>query len=961
MAALAVALGVAGAPVAWAQDTPPQDAAEAAQPANDIVVTGSRIQRSGFDTPTPVTAIAAEALTKAAPSNLPDALNQLPQFKNSQSPASRERITVNSQVQVGNFLNLRGLQPQRTLVLLDGVRVPPTAPNGAVSIDTLPQALVQRVDVVTGGASAVYGSDAVVGVVNFVLNKKFTGLQLTAQNGISTYGDAHSYKLGATGGLSLMDDRLHILASVERNSSGKVSRFDKRPLAKAGKNYCTIGTGTEASPYTLLEGCHSQIATYGGLIGGTATPAALKGKQFLPDGTIAAFNPGGAGGVGGDGAVLPTSQDLIAPLETWQTFGRIAYEFSPAISAHVQGSWSEAVNGRYDHGATVLTGGTAQGLIIQSDNYFLRPEVRALMTPGSTFTLGRWVDPEVAKAMGKNDLPIPTTKQTSRSLMLNAGLEGSIGGSWKWDANYVHGETKFHSDTHEVNMLKLFAAVDSVNDGAGNPVCRVSITNPGLYPGCVAFNPFGVGAPSDEAIDYVFAHSIWSVKNRMDSGSVNLTGKLFNTWAGPVSVAVGGEIRKQSLLQTSNADPGVPIDLTGLRGLPAFPVRFNTVNVGSAKGSVNVKELYGEIEVPLARDMPFLKSLNVSGAARYTDYSTSGGVTTWKLGADYQPFSDLRLRITKSRDIRAPSLYDLFAGDQQSLRVIVDPHTGVSKPVISVVTGNNTLTPEIGNTLTFGGVYRPSWLPGLGLSVDAYDIKIKDAITSIDPVVALQSCEDSGGTGPTCSLIDRPLPFSDHSADNFPNSITQLPINVATLRQRGIDFELNYALDAAELIPGANGKFQVHGLLSHIYDFKTDLGLNQPIQQSAGYRTIPKWSGSVSVSYDSEKFGIFIQERFTGSYKMALYKRLDTGADGQHFANADHAPNIGYTDVTITARPLADNPRAELFLTINNLFNAKAPVLFPSAANSVNLYYPTVRSTYDIMGRYFTAGVRVKL
>ncbi|MFD2578421.1 TonB-dependent receptor plug domain-containing protein [Novosphingobium colocasiae] len=296
MAALAVALGVAGAPVAWAQDTPPQDAAEAAQPANDIVVTGSRIQRSGFDTPTPVTAIAAEALTKAAPSNLPDALNQLPQFKNSQSPASRERITVNSQVQVGNFLNLRGLQPQRTLVLLDGVRVPPTAPNGAVSIDTLPQALVQRVDVVTGGASAVYGSDAVVGVVNFVLNKKFTGLQLTAQNGISTYGDAHSYKLGATGGLSLMDDRLHILASVERNSSGKVSRFDKRPLAKAGKNYCTIGTGTEASPYTLLEGCHSQIATYGGLIGGTATPAALKGKQFLPDGTIAAFNPGGAGG-----------------------------------------------------------------------------------------------------------------------------------------------------------------------------------------------------------------------------------------------------------------------------------------------------------------------------------------------------------------------------------------------------------------------------------------------------------------------------------------------------------------------------------------------------------------------------------------------------------------------------------------------------------------------------------------
>lgn len=963
-AALAVALGMAGAPAAWAQDSKVpapagEDSGAAAQPApaNDIVVTGSRIQRSGFDTPTPVTAIAAEALTKAAPSNLPDALNQLPQFINSQSPASRQRVTVNTQVQVGNFLNLRGLGPQRTLVLLDGVRVPPTSADGSVSIDTLPQALVQRVDVVTGGASAVYGSDAVVGVVNFVLNKKFTGLQLTAQNGVSTYGDARSYKLGATGGLSLLDDRLHILVSVERSSTGKISRFDKRPLAESGLNYCTVGAGTAASPFSLLSGCHSQIATYGGLI----RSGPLAGKQFLPDGSLAPFNAGALGGVGGDGAVLPTSQDLMAPLKTWQTFGRISYEFSPALTAHVQGSWSEAVNGWYDHGATVLTAGTAQGLIIQADNAFLDPTIQAQLPAGSTFTLGRWVDPEAAAAIGKRDLPIPMTKQTSRSLMLNAGLEGSLGGSWKWDANYVHGETKFRSDTHEVNMLKLFAAVDAVKDGSGNTVCRVSLTNPGLYPGCVAFNPFGLGAPSDAAIDYVFADSIWGVKNKMDSGSVNLTGTLLHTWAGRVAVAVGGEIRRQSLVQTSNADPGVPIDTTGLRGLPAVPVRFNTVNVGSARGSVDVKEVYGEIEVPLARDLPFLKALDVNGAARYTDYSTSGGVTTWKLGADYRPFSDLRLRVTRSRDIRAPSLYDLFAGQQQSLRVITDPHTGISQPVLSLVSGNDTLTPEIGNTLTFGGVYQPGWLPGLGLSVDAYDIKIKDAISSIDPVVALQSCEDAGGTGPTCGLITRPLPFSDRSAANFPTSVLQVPINVATLRQRGIDFELNYALAADKIIPKADGKFQLHGLLSHIYDYKTDLGLNQPVQQSAGYRTIPKWRGSVSVSYDSDKFGIFIQERFTGSYKMAIYENLTTGADAQVFADHGHAPNIGYTDLTLTARPLADNPRAEFFLTVNNLFNAKAPVLFASGNNSVNLYYPTIRTSYDVMGRYFTAGVRVKL
>lgn len=944
---------------AWSQSAAPasdQAGNASQQEVQDIIVTGTRIQRNGFDTPNPVTALTAETLSQRAPSNVPDGLNQLPQFVNSQSPASRQRITVNTQVQVGNFLNLRGLGPQRTLILLDGVRVPPTSPDGSVSIDTLPQALIQRVDVVTGGASAVYGSDAVVGVVNFVLDKNFTGVRLTGQGGVSNHGDGKSYKLGVTAGTSLLDDRLHLLASVERYSSGVVSRFDDRPLARAGLNYCTVGAGTAASPFRLLSGCHSQIATYGGLI----RSGALAGNQFLPDGSIAPFNAGATGGIGGDGAVLPTSQDLVAPLKTWQLFGRASYEFSPALTFHVQGSWAESVNGRYDHGGSVLTAGSPQGLIIQGDNAFLSPAVRALLPAGSTFTLGRWDDPEIAAAAGKQDLPIPTTKQTSRSLMLNAGFEGSLGGSWKWDASYVHGETNFKSSTHEVNMLKLFAAVDAVRDSSNNIVCRVSVTNPGLYPGCVAFNPFGLGAPSQAAIDYVFADSIWHVKNKMDIGSANITGTLFRTWAGDVGVAFGGEIRRQSLRQTSNADPAVPIDFTGLRGLPTgTPVRFNTVNVGSARGSVNVKEVYGEINVPLARDMTLLRQLDVSGAIRYTDYSTSGGVTTWKLGVDYKPINDLRLRLTRSRDIRAPSLYDLFAGTQQSLRVITDPHTGISQPVLSLVTGNNALTPEIGNTLTYGAVYEPSWLPGFGLSVDAYSIKIEDAISAIDPVVALQSCEDSGGTGPTCSLISRPLPFSDRSAANFPNSVLQLPINVATIRQKGIDFEASYRFPASTLFAGAEGSFEIRGLLSHIYDLKTDLGFNQPVQQSAGYRGIPKWRGSISLSYQGDRFGVFVQERFTGSYKMSIYRNLTTGADAQVFADHGRAPNYGYTDLTLTAKviPSIDG---NFFLTVNNLFNAEAPLLFPSGNNSVNLYYPTVRTSYDVMGRYFTAGLKVK-
>jgi hypothetical protein len=174
---------------------------------------------------------------------------------------------------------------------------------------------------------------------------------------------------------------------------------------------------------------------------------------------------------------------------------------------------------------------------------------------------------------------------------------------------------------------------------------------------------------------------------------------------------------------------------------------------------------------------------------------------------------------------------------------------------------------------------------------------------------------------------------------------------VATARQRGIDFELNYSFGAEQIFPHANGRFLIRGLLSHIYDHRFDTTANQ-----AGYRGIPKWHGSISVSYDSDRVGVFVQERFTGSYSMAISE-----ADpAKYFTDHGRAPNIGYTDLTLTARPFSENPKAELYLTVNNLFDVQAPLLFPAAGNAVNLYYPTMRTTYDIMGRYFTAGARIK-
>ena len=920
--------------------------AHAQQPADagqveEVVVTGSRVITNGFNAPTPVTTVSQQALVEAAPSNIPDALNQLPQFSGSRSPQTSATWNAASPQQ-GNFLNLRGLGSTRSIVLLDGVRVPPTSFDGAVDTNTIPQALVSRVDVVTGGASAAYGSDAVVGAINFILDKTFTGVKGSASGGISSRGDNDNYRFSLAAGTPLFGGRGHIVASLDHYWSAGLEQFSDRRGGTDDQFWA--GLGTAASPFYKVDNDRFSIATFGGLIRTAQTTgpnAALNDFTFNPDGTVHRMVHGvtinSTNEIGGEGAYW-RGGTLNSFLRTTQAFGRFQYDITDNVTFHAQAALSEARNR-----AHMFHPFHNPGVTIWADNAFLRPEIRQQLGTATFFTLWRM----------SHDIPRRELWELTDTGNYNVGFDGRFGETWRWDATYVYGTSRFYSTVgQELNNQRLFAALDAVRNPAnGQIVCRTTLTQPGRYPGCTPINLFGVGNVSQEALNYIQGESQYRVDNKMHILAANVSGDLVNLWAGPLSVALGGEWRKQSMSQRGNGGGDVPVDVTGIPGAPANMTVWNQRNVGSAEGSQKVKEVYGEVNLPLARDMPMIQSLDINAAARMTDYATSGTVTTWKVGMSYTPFSDLRFRGTISRDIAAPSLNQLYAGAQVSIQNTNDIHTIPATITRNVqrIESNPNLTPELGHMVVAGVVYSPSWLEGFTVSVDAYQLLIEDAIqNSGNPN---QECEDSGGIAPICANIIRPFPFSNRTPDNVFSMIIQQPINVSKSYQAGMDVEIGYRFPADKLIPGMNGNFDFRVLATHLSSVASKASPRVPLStENVGYGNNFKWRGSISTAYRNGPLNIRVNNRFTGSSKRSRTQF--------YTAEWKRSPNRVYTDLNISYAFKAD-PRLEAFFNVQNLFDTKYPLI----GNNVNpgLTFRTDRGMYDVVGTFFTAGVRFEL
>lgn len=906
---------------AFADEAAPAPKAE--KLAAEIIVTGSRVKRDGYSAPTPETVLSKEAIAAKAPTNIADYVNELPQASASATPRV-QAIVVASGSAGSNFLNLRGLGTNRTLVLLDGRRVVGGNTAGNVDANVLPSSLISRVDVVTGGASAAYGSDAVAGVTNFILDTKFTGLKGSVQGGITNYGDDKRIKAELAAGTRFADGRGHVMAAVSYSHSDGIVNND-RPWYKQQKIIPNVNyTATNGEAKNIIaSNVNINNATGGGLI----TSGVLKGTQFLQGGTVGTFTYGTiAGGymVGGTRSDPADQYELDNPIDQFNAFGRASYEFSPAAKLFFEGTYSKSIVN-----SLAFYNFNLGNLSIRSDNAYLTSLYPALAAQLSTAG-------QTSFSYGLNPYDIGRVNPHNQRELYRAviGLDGELGNDWGYSSYFQYGRTDVAVDVYHDQITSRFKnAIDAVYNASGQIVCRINQTTV-TDASCVPYNPFGIGVNSQAAINYVSGTSQLRQRLQQAVAAVSVHGSPFSTWAGKVSLAAGLEYRSEKVNGSNDALSQSSSFLTG--------------NYKVTAGSYNVKEGFAEVVVPLAKNMTMAENVELNGAIRRTDYSTSGAVTTWKLGMNWVPVNGVRFRGTLSRDIRAPNLGELYqAGVTLAGQTATGGGTGATYPNASytnfntIQIGNTALKPEFANNMTVGVVLSPAAIPGLKLSFDYYAIKITNAIITASGQQTINYC--NAGNAAMCANIN--------ATAGVITSIISRPQNVAEQRQRGFDIEGSYSRSVGE-----DGRVTLRSLATHYITNRVNDGI--AITDYAGFNSwnsslnVPNWRFVNSVSYDSSRMSASLTARtISGGYYDATLS-ASTLAPYK-------IPGATYLDLGASIKRQIGGHKVEFYGRIDNLLNTDPVIL--AAYNQPFLYAPINGGLYDILGRDFRFGVRFQM
>lgn len=862
----------------------PEDAASV----DDIVVTASRIDRAGFEAPTPTIHLSAEDLSVGARPNIAAALNDMPQFR-----ATTSAQTTGTNTGAGNApVDLRGLGINRTLVLIDGRRV-----SSENDLNAVPSVLVKGVDVVTGGASAAWGSGAVAGVVNIGIDRYFTGGKLDAEYGVSSYDDAEQQRFEGAWGADFANGRGHFVIGGEYlDNEGVIPKASRPNIGR----WATVNGA-------LQPDVGFANAAYGGLI----LSGVNRGKVFNPDGTLRPFDYGtvsGTNSIGGEGPSNDDLSPLVTPQRRYTGLASAVYEINDKlrVTADVRHSrmWNDYVwFGDHDRG----------DLTISIDNAFLSSTIKQQMAAAgqTSFTFGRF----------NSDLSYSTIDFERVTTQATLAVDGEFGDSWRWGAYYSHGEFENNIDTPGFLLKTEFAnAVDSVIDPvSGRAVCRVTLTNPNS--GCVPINLFGLGAPSQEAIDYVTGTPQQRATTKLDVAGVSLRGEPFSLPAGDVSIAVGLEARKEQTDQRIG-------ELDAAKA-------FKTFSFSAMSGEFSVKEAFAEVLVPIVKDLPILNDLQFNAAARISDYDTTGSIWSWKVGATNEFFPGFRGPVTQSRDIRSANLSELFTTTTTGWNNINDPaKNGALVYTLNNGGGNPNLRPETADTLTLGVTYSPPSIPGLNLSLDYYDIKIDDVITTIAPQDLVNRCYN--GNLDLCSKVER------DSAGNLVRTMSTY-VNLAEYHTDGIDAEASYASDADLWVPGATGRVMMRLVGTWVNSLTTDDGVTKiEYVESQGYSFglgVPKLRVNASLGWKGEVFGANLRARYisAGDYNSTVA------------ISNNHIDAFTYVDLGLTADLAHYGANGvELYANATNLFDKDPPV--------GSLYSPY----YDVIGRYVTVGARYR-
>jgi outer membrane receptor protein involved in Fe transport len=955
-----------------------------------VVVTGSRVISDAANSPTPLTIVSTADLAITSPTSIPEGLNKLPIFQGSQSIT---RPGDGSQNFASNTLNLRNFGAQRTLVLLDGHRATPSNADGTVDIDTLPQSLISRVDIVTGGASAVYGSDAVTGVVNFVLNRKFDGFKADINTGISTYADAMSYNLSATAGTDLFGGRGHFETAVEYRHRDPVNQ-SARPYG-ASISYAPnalAGTGSAANPFTTIANGKRPNSTFGGLVQSCVPACPLANQQqFVGTGVLGPFNPGVAGArdangnvtagtgnlnSGGDGAYSPYGQ-VFNGYHQASLFSRFSYDLADNVTWYVQGQGSEAYSFGWYFPQKIQPGAN-QADIFYKNNPFLPLAVQTALgnngtnplqtsgtvQPSNTFQLGEFL-------VGNGQTETNATGSVNRVLSVQTGLNGTVmDGRFNWNLFYTHGENRLAVDlVNNQNLQNMYAAQDAVLTPAGTVACYAATqaATAARYANCVPINPFGPQAVSQAAFKYMFQTTTFHQTNTLDDFGGDISGKVLDAWAGPITAALSGEMRFNAYDVQSNVPSSTFVDCTGLRICnPALPSFAQSI-IQPIHASQNVWEVALETNVPVIKGLPLVQAFDITAAGRFTNYSVSGSVQTWKVGFNWNVVDSLRFRGTTSIDIRAPTLDDLFR-PATLLQNVFNGDLHLSGAAANYTTtfssqGNPNLVPEVSRTYTVGTVWTPDFISGLTVSLDYFRLHLANAIGSIAPSNTIQLlCESSGGQSVYCNNYQRPLPFSDHTAANQATRLFTFNLNTASTKTEGWDFETNYAWAMSDLVEGWNGSW--NGRLLATYQPVIN---NSVLFPGATFTRTPDPSTRVTMmlNYSLNDWSLGLQNTWVSGFSQAAGPVLPAGsalapAGLNNWVNP-HVNSWNQVDANISRNFALDGADMTAYFTVQNLLNAQ-PAYVPNG--TIGQIYPSYQSGYNgqsPMGRYFTIGLKANL
>jgi outer membrane receptor protein involved in Fe transport len=1015
-----------GSGQAWAQDADDEEDDD-----DTIIVTGSRLVTSGMETAIPVTSMDADEIDTMDPGTLIAAMNTLPIFINNDTPNANSGFFARSGT--GN-LNLRGLGVNRTLTLLDGRRISPSTAFGGVDINLIPTAMLRGVENVTGGASAAYGTDAVAGVTNFLLNTNFDGLELNLQAGITQRGDGENGLASIAWGTDL-GDRAHLLFGAEYYKNEGIFTYEDRDWYQAYGLLDSDGDGIDE----IWPNVHSSRVSFDGIISAPGT--SINGLQFDSNGNYAPFQLGVAsdGPVGGfDARTSGGSGDDIGcgevcnvypDTDRYTLFGYLDYDLTDNITVFAQymRGHSHQFENATPRGSFV---GFPTTLTIFADNAFLPDSLAQTMEDENipSFSLRRMCSVEDCGNLYYEEW----TTQNIGTVGFDAEIDSNGGflDGWQVKGYYQYSHSKKTWDQFGLRVDRIFAAIDAVDEGLynggpanGNIVCRVTAAGSTDYPGCEPINLFGRGNASPGAVDYVTGMDVGELINTplffADTGyslgltdsytatnakrnlttfeqhfaEVSFAGNVFDLPAGPPSVAFGASYRADSIYQISrnsslnsaaDHEAGRPVLCSGaspgLRGVSGGDcnnsVETQYSKVSNIQGSADVKELFGEMLVPVFdNDAGFRANVNL--AARWADYEGSGQIWSYKGSVDLGLVEGVRLRGTYSRDVRAPNLNERF-NKTGGLGTVSDPRISqadiaacqlndplaacsASYNVTTFSGGNPNVGPEKADTWTAGIVLQPEFLPGFSLSADWFQVDVKGAIGQVGLTEVARRCYEEDDAL-FCNLITT-HPTDTTEAGGYPLMILvgDQYVNVAKSLVEGLDLEARYTSDVS--IFGGDEQISLRGFATWLLD-RSNTGAATPANnfdpqptQFSGFGTFPRFRATGYVSYRNGGFNANLTGRVTG--KSLQQNPATAGALGVTVVD-NEIPAIFYLDGRFNYDFKVGNTDTQVYLSVQNMLDKDPPIIgsysfFTAAAGQTQPFL------HDVLGRRFTVGVKVKL